>query len=160
MPIHHSDFYIYQFSPVAHNFPSLALFPNGSTEAFVLAIPYANIYDISDFNQPHIRSGKVLHQIRRLTRDSHHNFAAIQGIGCEINCLNFCTLWEGVWSDLFSISDYVFRSDFDRSKKHSINSHNSSDDEIQGISPLPSCRFYTPVHDHGVDDFFRKSIQK
>ena len=46
MPIHHSDFYTYQFSPVAHNFPSLALYPHGSIEAFVLAVPYANIYDI------------------------------------------------------------------------------------------------------------------
>ena len=38
------------------------------------------------------RSIQVLHQIGILTRDSHHNFAAIQGIGCEINCLIFCTL--------------------------------------------------------------------
>ena len=30
MPIHHSDFYTYQFSPVAHNFPSLALYPHGA----------------------------------------------------------------------------------------------------------------------------------
>ena len=91
MPIHHSDFYTYQFSPVADNFPSLALYPHGAIEAFVLAVPYANIYDISEFYQPRIRSIQVLHQIGILTCDSHHNFAAIQGIGCEINCLNFCT---------------------------------------------------------------------
>ena len=47
MRIHHSYFYTYQFSPIAHNFPSLALYPHGATEAFVLAITYANIYDIS-----------------------------------------------------------------------------------------------------------------
>ena len=54
-PIHHSDFYTYQFSPVAHNFPSLALYPHVATEAFVFAVTYANIYDISEFYQPHIR---------------------------------------------------------------------------------------------------------
>ena len=52
-------------------------------------------------------------------------------------------------------------TDLDRSKKHSHNDPTSSDDEIQGVSPLPSCRFYTLVHDHGVHDFFKKSsIQK
>ena len=66
MPIHHSDFYTYQFSLVAHNFPSLALYPHGATEAFVFAVPYANIYYISYFYQPHIRSIQVLHHIGRL----------------------------------------------------------------------------------------------
>ena len=47
MPIHHLDFYTYQFSPVAHNFSSLALYPHEATEAFVFSVPYANIYDIS-----------------------------------------------------------------------------------------------------------------
>ena len=36
IPIYHSYFYTYQFSPVAHNFPSLALYPHGATKAFVL----------------------------------------------------------------------------------------------------------------------------
>ena len=125
------------FGPVAHNFPSLALYPHGATEAFVLAVPYANISDISEFYQLHIRYVKVLHKIGILTCDSHHNFAAIQGIGCEINCLNFCTLWEtfcilweGVCTDLFSISDYVGRSEFYSRKKHSDNAPTSSVDEI------------------------------
>ena len=74
--------------------------------------------------------------------------AAIQGIGCEINCLNFCTLWEGVCIDLFSILDYVVRLEFERSKNNLDNSSGSSVDEIQGVSPLPSCRFYTLAHDH------------
>ena len=90
----------------------------------------------------------------RLTCDSHHNFAAIQGIGCEINCLIFCTLWKGVCTNIFSISDYVCRSEFSGSKKYSDNDLTSSYDEKQGVSPLPSCRFYTPTHDHGVHDFF------
>ena len=106
-PIHRSDFYTYQFSPVAHSFPSLALYPHGVTEAFDFVVPYANVSNISKFYQPHIRSGKVLHQIGRKTCDSYYNFAVIQGIGCEINCLNFCTLWKELCTNLFSISDYV-----------------------------------------------------
>ena len=88
-------------------------------------------------------------------------FAAIQGIGCEINCLNFCTPRKGVCTDLFSISDYVCRSDFDIRNKHLDNAPTSSVDEIQRVSPLPSCGLYTLVHDHGVHDFFSNSfIQK
>ena len=109
MPIHHSYFYTYHFSPFAHKFPSLAQYPHGAIEPFVLAVPYVNIYDISEFYQPHIRSIQVLHQIERLTCDSHHNFVAIQGIGCEINCLNYCTVWKGVCKNLFSISYYFCR---------------------------------------------------
>ena len=92
--IHHSYLYTYRFSLVAHSFPSLALYPHVVTEAFVFVVPYVNVSDISDFYQPHNRSGKVLHHIGRITCDSHHNFAAIQGIECVINCLNFYTLWE------------------------------------------------------------------
>ena len=100
------------------------------------------------------------HQIGRLTCDSHHNFTAIQGIGCEMNCLNFYTLWRGVCADLFYISDYVFRSKFDSSKNHSDNSPTSSIDEIQGVSHLPSYRFYTLAHDHRVHDLFIKYFTK
>ena len=61
MPIHHSDFYTYQFSLVAHNFPSLALYPHGAIESCVRVVTYANIFDISYFYYPHIRSIHVLH---------------------------------------------------------------------------------------------------
>ena len=88
IPIHHSDFYIYQFSPFAHNFPSLALYPHEAIESFVLAVPYANISDISEFYQPHIRYIHVLHHIGILTCDSHHNFATIKGIECVKIFLN------------------------------------------------------------------------
>ena len=91
-----------------------------------------------------------------MTCDSHHNFAAIQGFDCVTDCLNFCTLWEGVCTNLFSISDCVCISEFVRNKKHLENSPTSSDDEIQGVSPLLSCRFYTLAHDHGVHDLFIK----
>ena len=46
MPIHHTDFYTYRFSLVAHSFPSLAPYPHGATENFVFVVPYANIYNI------------------------------------------------------------------------------------------------------------------
>ena len=71
--IHHLDFYTYHISPVAHSFPSLALYPHGVTEAFVFDFSYSNVSDISKFYQPHIISGMVLHQIGRITCDSHHN---------------------------------------------------------------------------------------
>ena len=158
MSIHHSYFYTYKFSPIAHNFPSLALYPHGSTEVFVFYSTYTNIYDILEFYQPHIRSRMVLHQVEILTCDSHHTFATIQAIGCEITFLNFCTLWKGVYTYIFSISDCVCRSQFDSIKNNSDNAPNSSVDEIQGVSPLPSCRFYTLVHDHGVHDYFSKSL--
>ena len=96
---------IQTFTPIS--FPSLSVYPHGVIEAFVFAIPCASVSNISKFYQPNIRSGKVLHHIGILICDSHHNFAAIQGIECEINCLNFCTLWKGVYTDLFSILDYV-----------------------------------------------------
>ena len=59
--IHHSYFYTYHFPPVAHSFPSLALYPHGVTKAFVFVNKYDNFFDISYFYHPHIRSGKVLH---------------------------------------------------------------------------------------------------
>ena len=49
-------------------------------------------------------------------------------------------------------------SKFDSSKKHSDNAPTSSVDEIQGVSPLPSCRIYTLAHDHGIRDFFSNSF--
>ena len=52
-PIHHSYFYTYQFYPVVHNFPSLALYPHGATKSFVLSVQYYNVSDISEFYQPH-----------------------------------------------------------------------------------------------------------
>ena len=91
-----------------------------------------------------------------MTCDSCHNFAAIQGIECVINCLDFCTLWEGVCTNLFSISDCVFRSYFVRIKNNLDDSPTFSVDEIPGVSPLLSCRFNTLAHDHGVHDFFIK----
>ena len=115
-------------------------------------------FDISYFFQPHIISGKVLHHIGKMACDSHHTFAAIQGIECVTNCLHFCTLWKGICIDLFSISDYVCRLKFDNSKKHSNNAPTSSVDEIPGVSPLLSCRFYTLVHDHGAHYFFINSF--
>ena len=44
--IYHSDFYTHQFSPVAHSFPSLALYPHGVIESFVFVVPNANVFDI------------------------------------------------------------------------------------------------------------------
>ena len=43
MSIHHSYFYTYQFSPVSHSFPCLALYPHGVTESFVFSVPYSNV---------------------------------------------------------------------------------------------------------------------
>ena len=80
----------------------------------------------------------MLHHIGRMTCDSHHDFAAIQGIERVTNCLKFCTLWKGVHTYLFSISDYVCISYFDRSNNHLDKSPTLSVDEIQGVSPLPS----------------------
>ena len=102
----------------------------------------------------------MLHHIGRMTCDSHHNFPTIQGIECVTNCLNFCTLWEGVWKYIFSISDFVQISFFFSINKHSNNSPTSSVDEIPVVSPFISCKFYTLAHDHGVHDFFIKYFTK
>ena len=109
-PIHHSDFYTHLFSPVAHTFPTPTLYPHGDTEPLVFSVPYDNISDISDSFQPYIRSRKVLYHIGRMACDSHHNFVVIQRIVCVTLCLNFCTIWEGVCTYLFSSSDFVCRS--------------------------------------------------
>ena len=45
--IHHSDLHIHQFSPVAHPFPTMALYSHGDTINLVFSTPYDNIYDIS-----------------------------------------------------------------------------------------------------------------
>ena len=92
-----------QFSLIAHTFPSLSPYPHGDTEAFLFVVPYDNIYDISDYFQPHIISRKVLHHIGRMICDPHHNFAVIQGTNYVNDCPIFCTLWEGVCKDIFSI---------------------------------------------------------
>ena len=102
--IHHSYFYTHRFSPVAHTFPSLAPYPHGDTKYLVLSVPYDNFYDISKYFQPHIIYGTFLHHIRRNICDSDHNFAAMQGTDYINDCLNFCTLWEGVCTYIFSIS--------------------------------------------------------
>ena len=47
--IHHSYVYTYQFSPVAHSFPSLSLNTHGDTKAFVFVFTYANVSDMSYF---------------------------------------------------------------------------------------------------------------
>ena len=73
--------------------------------------------------------------------------------------LFFYSLWRSMHRYI-SFSDCVCRLEFVRRKKHSDNAPTSSDDEIQWVSPLPSCRFYTPPHDHGVHDFFKTSFIK
>ena len=139
---------------MANTFPYLALYPHGDTQAFVFVVPYYYISDISDSFHPHIISGKVLHNIGRMICDSHHNFATIQGNDCVTDCLLFCTLWEGLCTNIFSISDFVCISEFVIRNNNSDNSPTSSDDEIPGVSPLSSYRFNTLAHDHGVHDFF------
>ena len=137
-------FIIHIFTPIG--FPQLLIFflvyPYILMESLKpLSIPYSNVSNTSYFYQLHIKSGKVLHQIGILACDSHHNFTAIQGIECITNCLNFCTLWEGVCTDIFLISYYVCISWFYSSNKHSDNAPTSSVDDIFGVSPLLSCRF-------------------
>ena len=85
--------------------------------AFVFIVPYNKIYDISDYFWPHIIYLKVLHHIGRMICDPHHNFATLQGSDYVTDCLNFCTLWERVCTDLFSISDYVCISEFENRNK-------------------------------------------
>ena len=46
MSIHHSYLYTYQFSAVAHTFPSLDLYPHEAIEPFVFSVPYANFFGI------------------------------------------------------------------------------------------------------------------
>ena len=150
--IHHSYFYIHQFSPVAYHFPTMALYLHGDTKTLVIYIPYDNIYDISQSFQSHFRIGKVLQQFEKKMHGPHHHLASIQ----ETDCIDFCTLWEGVWTYLFSFLNCVCISEYEKNNKHSDNAPNSSYHELQGVSPLLSCRYYTLAHDHGVHNFFIK----
>ena len=87
----------------------------------------------------------MLQQFERKIHGQFHHFAAIQGT--EYN--EFFTLWKGVCTNIFSFSDYVCRSEY-VSRKNNLDNALSSDDEIQGASPLLSCRYYTLAHDHRV----------
>ena len=51
--IHHSYFYIHQFSPLAQHFSIIALYPYGDTKPLVFVVPYDNISDISESFNPH-----------------------------------------------------------------------------------------------------------
>ena len=77
--IYHSNLLIHQFYPVAHPFPTMALYTHGDTINLVFAAPYDNIPDISEYFKPHFRIGKVLHQFERKIHVLVHHFAAIQG---------------------------------------------------------------------------------
>ena len=96
--IHHSYFYIHQFSLVAQPFPTLALYPHRDTIPLVFSTPYDNISDISHYIHPYLIFGKVLYQFGRKICDPHHHIIVIQGT----DCVDFSTLWEGVCIDLFS----------------------------------------------------------
>ena len=105
--IHHSYFYTHQFSLAAQPFPTLALYPHGDTKPLVFNVPYDNIYDISEYFQPHIIFWKFLHQVGRNICDPRHHLTAIQGTNCVTDCLNFCTLWEGVCTCIFYFLDFI-----------------------------------------------------
>ena len=88
--------FTHQVFPVVHPFPSLAPYPHGDNEALVFYVPYDNIYDISEYFQPHFRFFQVIQQFGINICDPHHHFAAIQGT----HCLNFCTLWVGIYAHI------------------------------------------------------------
>ena len=60
--INHSYFYTRQFSPVAHTFPSLALYPHGVTKSLVLAGPY-DIYTICHVHLTWIQINKEIFKL-------------------------------------------------------------------------------------------------
>ena len=100
----------------------------------------------------------MLQQFEKKVHGPSHPFAAIQGT----DCVNFSTLWEGVCTNLFSFNDYVFKSEYVGSKKHSNNAPPSLDDELQGASPLVFCRDYIDAlpHDHRVHNLFIKLLAR
>ena len=100
----------------------------------------------------------MLQQFERKIHSPFHYFVAIQGT----DCIEFFTLWKGVCIDHFSFNDYVFKLEYVGSKNHSDNAPPSSDDEIQGPSPLVFCRgcIDALAHDHGVHNFFTKFFNK
>ena len=150
--IYHLDLHIHQFSAVTHLFPTMALCSHGDTIPLVLLTPYDNNSDHSESFQPRFIIGKVLQQFEKKIHCSFHHFVAIQGTDCN----EFFTLWEGVCTYLFSFSYYVCISEYDNNNKHSYKYPTSLDDELQGVSPLPSCRFYTLEHDHRGRNLFMK----
>ena len=74
----------------------------------------------------------------------------------ELIVLNFLLFGKEYAQIYFPFLNYVCRLEFDRIKNHSDNATTSSDDEIQGVSLLPSCKFYSLVHAHGAHEFFIK----
>ena len=89
----------------------------------------------------------MIHQIGRKICDTHHLFAAIQ----ETDCVDFFTLWEGVCTYIFSISDYVCISEFYGINKNSDNSPiiiQMESCEIPSIIIL--CEIYFSIHTNTI----------
>ena len=133
-------------------------YTRGDTIPLVFATPYDINSNISESIKPHFRIGKALHQFGRKIYGLGNHFAAIQGT----DYIESFTLWEGVCTYLFSFNDYVFRSEYVCSNKHSYNAPPSSNDDLQGASPLVFCRdcIDSLAHDHRVHNFFIKFFSK
>ena len=137
--------------------------PNfGATIPWLLAAPYELISDISEPNNLYYIIIKVSHKFGKKVHDQVHQYAA----KLEIVSANLIdVIWLGDdCTDLFSISDFMFRYDIlcCHIKEHSYDSPSSPKDELQGASPHSFClhRIENMIHDQGIYNKYTKFFTK
>ena len=101
----------------------------------------------------------MLHQIGRKIHGFIHDMTTTHN---AYFVESFDVIWERVCRDIFSMVDYVVRSEYACNKIHSYDAPPSSIDDHQRASPHDLClqHFDALMHDLGIHNIFTKSITK
>ena len=132
-------------------------FGHGDTIPLIFYVVYDMNFDISDPHEIFYRVMKVLHQIGRKIHGFIHDMAATHNVDFVES---FDVIWERVCRGIFSMVDYVIRSNYACIKIHSYDAPPSTNDDHQGASPHALCLQHIDalMHDLDIHNLFTKSI--